>query len=307
MPHENTCSNKQQLKVRSTSSFEIDMPTSAAAVTNSNTTSFLETTLNMFINQQSLFNNNLSDLLSKQAVTLEMKLNEQNAKLNLQNDKLNEIKNIAKSVAEHQVQIIKLEKQNELLSKQMSELSDQNKKLIDEVLQLKNVSKSSSNLSSEVIITGLPDQLAGEPQAIVNKVLASLDLSNLASDVLEIRRINKKHDSSSTSSQDRKSKWSLIVKFKSQQLSKHVIETKRHKGPLSLNQVFQLNVRGNVYVNELLSSTLFGLYRKTKDHAKLNKWKYVWTIEGQIYARKNDGLEKISIATESDLQLLTSS
>ncbi|KAK0073898.1 hypothetical protein PV325_009039 [Microctonus aethiopoides] len=218
--------------------------------------------------QQSLFNNNLSDLLSKQAVTLNdqtMKLNEQNAKLNLQNEKLNEIKNIAKSVAEHQVQIIKLEKQNELLSKQMSELIDQNKRLIDEVLQFKNVSKSSPNLSSEVIITGLPDQLAGEPQAIVNKVLASLDLSKLASDVLDIRRINKKHDSSSTTSEDRKSKWSLIVKFKSQQLSKH-----------------------------------------TKDHAKLNKWKYVWTMDGQIYARKDDGLDKVTIATESDLQLLTS-
>ncbi|KAK0071829.1 hypothetical protein PV326_000772, partial [Microctonus aethiopoides] len=55
---------------------------------------------------QSQFNNNLTEMMK-----------EQNVKLNEQNNKLTEIKNMAKTIADHQVRIKKLEQQNVTLSK----------------------------------------------------------------------------------------------------------------------------------------------------------------------------------------------
>ncbi|KAK0160297.1 hypothetical protein PV328_007725 [Microctonus aethiopoides] len=162
MPQDTQSSYKQQTKVRSMSSSAVESPTSEVISLNTPIMSSLEASLNVFITQQTLFNNHLSKVLFKQASSFNdqtNKLNEQNTKTNEQNDKLNEIKNIANSVADHQI-----------------------------------------------IISGLPAQLLDKPQVIVNKVLSSLDLHQLATGVLEIRRTSTKHDSSSSLRDGRMSK-----------------------------------------------------------------------------------------------------
>lgn len=96
----------QQLKSsssRSLSSSDTSL-TTLSNVSPASPLSSLEVNLNAFIAQQTQFNNHLSDVLSKQAASL----NEQTNELNDQNNKLNDIKRIAKSVAEHQVKIKKL-------------------------------------------------------------------------------------------------------------------------------------------------------------------------------------------------------
>ncbi|KAK0080212.1 hypothetical protein PV326_008289 [Microctonus aethiopoides] len=205
--------------------------------------SSLEVNLNAFIAQQTQFNNHLSDVLSKQAASL----NEQTNKLNDQNNKLNDIKSIAKSVAEHQVKIKKLEQQNDLLSKQVVDLVAQNKSLSNDVNQLKSSAFKFSNTSLELIISGVPSQLTDEPLVIVDKVLNSLQCSQLLSDVLNVRRLPLKLDARSSPHKNQKSNSSLIVKFKSHLIAMHVIENKRRKGPLTLVDVFDTNIRGNVY------------------------------------------------------------
>ncbi|KAK0091697.1 hypothetical protein PV326_002838 [Microctonus aethiopoides] len=212
MPQDTQSSYKQQTKVRSMSSSAVESPTSEVISLNTPIMSSLEASLNVFITQQTLFNNHLSKVLFKQASSFNdqtNKLNEQNTKTNEQNDKLNEIKNIANSVADHQVKIRKLEQQNDLLSKLLADLAAQNKTLLQEFHQLKNGTKGSPrspNPLSEIIISGLPAQLLDKPQVIVNKVLSSLDLHQLATGVLEIRRTSTKHDSSSSLRDGRMSK-----------------------------------------------------------------------------------------------------
>lgn len=63
-----------------------------------------ESTLNAFMEQQSQFNNNLTEMMRE-----------------LKNE-FKKIKNISKSVADHQVHIKKLEQQNAILDKNINEL-----------------------------------------------------------------------------------------------------------------------------------------------------------------------------------------
>ncbi|KAK0072134.1 hypothetical protein PV325_011843 [Microctonus aethiopoides] len=59
-------------------------------------------------------------------------------------------------------------------------------------------------------------------------------------------------------------------------------------------------------VNEFLMPFTHRLYRKAKEIAKAHKVKYIWVMNGQVYACKGDITDKINIATEADLDLLKS-
>ncbi|KAK0074052.1 hypothetical protein PV325_008839, partial [Microctonus aethiopoides] len=92
---------------RSTSTFMAMTPiyNAMSAAPQSST---LETALHTFITQQTFFNNHLSEVMKEKS------------------DELNDIKTIAKSVAEQQKKIKKLEQDNAILSKNMADLVQQN-------------------------------------------------------------------------------------------------------------------------------------------------------------------------------------
>lgn len=88
---------------------------------------------------------------------------------------LNEIKNITKSITDHQVRIKKLE-QNIVLNKNMSDLRQQNSSIIKDVANIKNEQIDASiRPSPEIIISGIPTQLELEPSVIVENILSSLN------------------------------------------------------------------------------------------------------------------------------------
>ncbi|KAK0073926.1 hypothetical protein PV325_009003, partial [Microctonus aethiopoides] len=61
-----------------------------------------------------------------------------------------------------------------------------------------------------------------------------------------------------------------------------------------------------IYVNEFLSSSTHDLYLKARDKAKHHKWKYVWIVDGRIYVRKDDDIDKINIRSYDDLDVIRS-
>lgn len=55
------------------------------------------------------------------------------------------------------------------------------------------------------------------------------------------------------------------------------------------------------YVNERLTKTNRQLFNKTRAAAKNCKWKFVWTRDGRIYARKTEGQSGVRIRTDLDI------
>lgn len=189
---------------------------------------------------------------------------------------MNEIKNLTKTLADHEVRIKKLEQENNLLSNELSEVSDQNKSLAKKIEELEVTSSniSSKSMSSEIIISAIPIQLSDDLQHVVSSVLTSLDLSQLLPNVLDIRKVTPKNETTIAST-SQLAKTSLIVRFKSANIARFLIEKKRRKGSLTLKHVFDSDIRGTVYVNEFLSTKVHNLYRKTKEIIMSRKWKYV--------------------------------
>ncbi|KAK0076458.1 hypothetical protein PV326_010765 [Microctonus aethiopoides] len=87
--------------------------------------SSLETTLNLFIEQQSSYNKGLTDSISQLTATI----NKQSKCQIKMNSKLNDLKKITKTLNDHDVRISKLEQHNEVLATRVTSLSDENLEL----------------------------------------------------------------------------------------------------------------------------------------------------------------------------------
>lgn len=225
-------------------------------------------TLNRFIKHQSQFNN---DVVAK----------------------LNEIQKIVSTVEEHTAKISQLQTNYTTLTREVDSLRTT---ITDGIFP-----------SAQLTMTGLPGTLHDEPRVIVEKILNALDLSHLNSDILDIREITRRapgpHNQGSNDENLPMSK-SLIVRFKSPHICSYVLSKKRAKGMLKIRHVFSLESQGNIFVNEFLHPHTYKLLRKTKSTAAERGWKYVWTRDGRIHARKLDGQPPIRILSESDLSKL---
>ncbi|KAK0076214.1 hypothetical protein PV326_010948, partial [Microctonus aethiopoides] len=262
--------------------------------------SSLERILNSFIEQQAIFNKSMTDSMSQQTSTLKKQVNWQ-AEID---NKLNDIKKMAETLSEHETRINKLEHHNESLAAQVHTLSEENHQLNAAIKSLTVPREiSSPKTSSDVIFSGIPQSLYNNPLTAVTKVLKSIDASHQAEDIFDIRVVNKKHEVTATMSPNQL-KTSFIVVFKSPQIAEHVINKKRRHEMLTIKQVFDADINGNILVNEFLDSATHELFRLTKEMARVKKWKYIWIRQGNIFIRTQDATERFHIKTHTDLEMI---
>lgn len=156
--------------------------------------------------------------------------------------------------------------------------------------------------TSELIIDNLPSDCYAtrDPTDIVKRVLSLMNLSNLESDILNVREFKRNQA---------KGILSLSVFFKSNFIRDHVINIKRKFGVLKLSQVFDEDSGDEtVYINELLPLETYRLYMAAKEHKTKTKWEgCLWIQGGRILARKgSDKSEKVfEIRSMADLPLLS--
>ncbi|KAK0071584.1 hypothetical protein PV326_001092, partial [Microctonus aethiopoides] len=217
------------------------------AATDNNTspvTSFspIEIMLNSFIEQQTIFNKNMSESMSQQTVALQ-----KHAKLQEDmNLKLNEIKKMSKMLNEHDERINKLEKRHDSMSLQINEIKNINNKLATDLhLHIDVPNYSSTNTSADVIIVGVPEALSCNPLAAVSKVLRSIDAALQIENILDIRKVNTKSENIIATS-PKIIKSSFIVCFKSPQIAAHIISKKRRHGTLTIKDAFDDDTKGNI-------------------------------------------------------------
>ncbi|KAK0174352.1 hypothetical protein PV327_010134 [Microctonus hyperodae] len=196
--------------------------------------SSIEAALNSFINQQMAFNKGQREISNRLNGSVDLQIKNQEE----MKSELGEIKHPARTVAEHEIHIKDLEQQVVGLSNQINELRGVG-------------GATSESISSDIIISAVPLQLSNDLHNVVSKVLTSLQLPHLLSDVLNIRQVTRKNDAQATSSTIQ-SKMLLIVPFKSYNIAQFPIEKKTRKGVLTIKKVFDIDLRGNIYVNEFL-------------------------------------------------------
>ena len=141
-----------------------------------------------------------------------------------------------------------------------------------------------------------------------SEVFRALGVKNLTGDIRSLsRKSNLGHDSATgvRDASQAPQTSSFVVTFKSSPVRAFVIDKKRAKRNLTVTEVFEMNMSGKIYVNQLISSTAYDLLKRTKAEVAATAHKFVWTRAGNILVRRENGAPIILISTDSGLAKLS--
>ena len=190
------------------------------------------------------------------------------AKQQLVNDdlssKLESIQHHTQLLKDHSERIAHLEATN-------AELSRVNTEILREISEIRAGVRDTPSVSRdtcELTISGIPAIIADSPQKISEKVFGALGVPELIGDVLEIRSLEKKTSnktnerqasgpSTSPTSPRTRLGRSYIVQLKSNAVKEFILSKKRIKKELTLKEVFDIDQRGSVFVNDFLPSSQY--------------------------------------------------
>jgi hypothetical protein len=153
--------------------------------------------------------------------------------------------------------------------------------LMDKVNQLEQES-----LSKTIEIHGLQQNNGEDICKVVTQLGQSLGLANSADSIDDVYRRRKGYGGRPPIVVV--TLQSLAARRKWTDLRKKLRETKNADKSYA------------VFINEALTYANRALLKKVKELAKEKEYKYVWTRDGQIFARKSDNMSSVKIVNESD-------
>lgn len=151
-------------------------------------------------------------------------------------------------------------------------------------IEIKNIPKTENESQSDLI------------KAVTN-VGSVLDLPITQSDVKDIYRINSKNSMNNT----------IIVDFTTVLLKSKILKSVRNFNKINKNSKLnttQLRVPGPqvpVYISDNLPTKARKLFFKAREFALQQKYKHCWSAYGKVYIRKEDGAQRITVNSETDL------
>ena len=161
---------------------------------------------------------------------------------------------------------------------------------------------------AEVIIGGIPVDSTVSEIEITHKVLQKIDASKYLDDIIFAKKCAfKKHAKSNVNSVDLPQFYSIIVRFKSENVRNEVIRLKKLYGDIPAFEIFPElpnSIRERISINEWLQPHMFKLLQLTREKAKNLGYERVWLFNEVISVRKNASSPKIEIFSETDLELL---
>jgi hypothetical protein len=140
-------------------------------------------------------------------------------------------------------------------------------------------------------------------ESIVLKTCHSLGVNVVASDIDYCYRPKSRYIAGS----DQKPP-PIIVRFTRSPVTSSLLNARRSKRHFTLRDIGDIgqgdDESRNVYINESLTPFNRKLYAKARNLKSEKKVKYLWVRDGNIYVRKTDGSDRITIRNEVTLKEL---
>lgn len=175
-------------------------------------------------------------------------------------------------------------KQNNKLQEQVKMHENKCKKLENEIINLNNRigTLEQRQRLNNVVIAGIPKQPSETVEETVEKVLKAAEVDLKKGDIMETYRLNKLEESP------------IMVCFRNKAVKMEVMEKKKQKKSLFVNEA-GLNGKNNIiYFNEDLSPETQEIFRAARK-LKTFGYAFVWCKQGKVYARKEANAEVIAI------------
>lgn len=180
-----------------------------------------------------------------------------------------------------------LMEENKILKKEQADLKGQVEQLVKEITVINKITfkAETEERKKNIVIVGLNGNKVEDK---VKKVFAKLSINEetYKTTVLPTTDGNKPV---------------VLVHCLTEELRNKVLE-KRKQQRLSTENCGIDNQGTNIYINEDLPRPVREIFKKARE-LKQNGFKYVWSKNGQVYTRKNDGDPVIKINSISQVEL----
>ncbi|CAG9825813.1 unnamed protein product [Phaedon cochleariae] len=184
-------------------------------------------------------------------------------------DKISDFESTLKSFNDQIKNIEKLKTDNQYLTKNVQSL---NKKVSD----LEQFSRMNN-----IEIQGVPDKKNEDIYKIIDTIHKSLGIQITSS------MIDSAHRVASFSSNKPKN---IVVKYTTRRIRDDILSAAKVKRMASTSRIINIEgISNNLFIVEHLSPGNKSLYKKTRDFATSNNYKFVWVKNGSILIRKDEG------------------
>lgn len=190
----------------------------------------------------------------------------------------------------------------EKISEQVNELSEKDKK---KESQINAMDVRINKLEQQMIVKNIEiknvQNININPYEVVKKIANSLNIEINESDVNKAYRLRNQKDK-------------IIVEFSSLSKKKEIMKKiNRHRVDAQIINTAENNNENNnshnqskyIYINDLLTYNNRQILWITKTKAKECNWKFVWTRDGKIFARKIENSSSIIINNAADIEQIT--
>ncbi|XP_050555370.1 uncharacterized protein LOC126911582 [Spodoptera frugiperda] len=162
-------------------------------------------------------------------------------------------------------------------------------------------------LLNDVIVSGIPESKAENPAHIIKAVSLKLGIDLDDRDIVNVERLGRVRRNLTTSSSqndiaERPRPRAIAVRLSRRVVRDQLLHAARVRRGLT---TADLNLHGQpkrVYVNEHLTRSNARLFHLAREAGQRSRYKYVWTREGRIYARKEDGVSAVRIRSDADIK-----
>jgi len=144
---------------------------------------------------------------------------------------------------------------------------------------------------NDVLIFGLPGDVEN-PKELTLKLIDKLNANINSNEILNVKLLKKKTN-----------KNTMLVEFRSHESKKMLMTSKKHyKQLFAKNLGLKTENNNEIYIRNHLTNFQTHLYFQTKHFKNTHNFRFLWTKDGRILLRENEGSKVFEITCEQDLK-----
>lgn len=166
-------------------------------------------------------------------------------------------------------------------------------------LQLELNDRDQASLQNDVELTHIPESVGESVGHVVLAVARKLGVALEERDVVSAGRVGAPRR---VEADQPPRPRPIVVRFTRRALRDEIINSARvRRGADTSDLGLAPHTTQRFYVNERLTHKNRVLFGKARELGRTNRWRFIWTREGKIFAKKEESSTRYTIRTEKDL------
>ncbi|XP_045763078.1 uncharacterized protein LOC123865902 [Maniola jurtina] len=157
-------------------------------------------------------------------------------------------------------------------------------------------------LLNDVDITGIPEEKGENVLHVTTLVAAKIGITLKESDIVRAERVGPvRAGRDARGGRDEVTARPIVVRLARRALRDDLLRAARVRREATTADLSLPGPVRRFYINERLTKNNRQLFNKARAAAKSCKWKFIWSRDGRIYARKNEGQSGVRIRSDQDI------